>query len=545
MRSISRDLVVKSVKSSANTYAPELGEKYWVSSAGDTNEYICMNVQQLINAGYFKNDDFEDSSDDSDEIVKSTNILVTRNKSSQVITAVDFKDDGYCSGTLGYDLPGSETATDTAKPMCSWSNVGNVAEGATKTATLTCTDAGSGIATTTLSASNFTVSGVSITSVSSGTAVTNGYRFNVTYKGTTVGTGKYVELKANVVSDKSSNKNDVLRSGYFSVTGNVDNTKPTITYEDLKKNSSGESAVYNLGTYWTRNDRKFKITFNDNEGLASYKITYQKKSATYDFESGQINNSNKTFSKEFTFDEYVYYITVTDKAGNVSDTKTIYASDYIDNDVPDYSKNDVDWVCNSNNRYVSFDIDSYDTKSGISSYKYKVASSYRVVDSGWQSWTSGNLLDCGDNYLQIKIIDKVGNVRIVNVDDYYCSCSDYYDDDDDDDDYYDDGPSVSYCSYEVCVRDNVQAYVDGSSIGFGRSCTSGTVRCGDSVSVTDAVPTCGWNAIKYSVNGSTINSQCGVRSFDVTISRDNTDILLERNSGHSCRTSDFPDNKSC
>ena len=358
---------------------------------------------------------------------------------------------------------GTFSVTDTTKPVCTWSNVGNVAEGATKTATLTCTDAGSGIATTTLSASNFTVSGVSITSVSSGTAVTNGYKFNVTYKGTTVGTGKYVELKANVVSDNSSNKNAVLRSSTFSVTGNVDNTKPTITYEDLKKNSSGESAVYNLGTYWTRNDRKYKITFNDNEGLASYKITYQKRSATYDFESGQINNSNKTFSKEFTFDEYVYYITVTDKAGNVSDTKTIYASDYIDNDVPDYSKNDVDWVCNSNNRYVSFNIDLYDTKSGISSYKYKVASSYRVVDSGWQSWTSGNLLDCGDNYLQIKVVDKVGNVRIVNIDDYYCSCSDYYDDDDyDDDDYdYDDPPYIPPSN--TCTRISANSYSPSGS----------------------------------------------------------------------------------
>ena len=79
---------------------------------------------------------------------------------------------------------------------------------------------------------------------------------------------------------------------------------------------------------------------------------------------------------------------------------------------------------------------------------------------------------------------------------------------------------------------------------MGRSCTTGTVRCGDSVYVSDVGPNCGWFAIKYVVNGSSIASQCG-GSYYVPINRDNTSVYLEVNSGHSCRTSYYPGNGSC
>lgn len=113
---------------------------------------------------------------------------------------------------------------DDIKPVCT-STVADAKINTTGTTTITytCTDLGSGISGTTLTASNFTISDssvVSITNISSATEVTAGkeYQYSVTVKGLSVGTFN-ISLNAGIISDGASNTNDLSTTTDITVEG--------------------------------------------------------------------------------------------------------------------------------------------------------------------------------------------------------------------------------------------------------------------------------------------------------------------------------------
>ena len=113
---------------------------------------------------------------------------------------------------------------DDIKPACT-AVVENAKINTTGTTniTYTCTDLGSGISPTTLTASNFTIDNPTIgqiTSVSPATEVTAGksYKYTVTVKGLSV--GKFnVSLNEGIITDNASNTNDISTTTDITVEG--------------------------------------------------------------------------------------------------------------------------------------------------------------------------------------------------------------------------------------------------------------------------------------------------------------------------------------
>ncbi len=97
---------------------------------------------------------------------------------------------------------------DNTAPTCTWGSGPTIDIGSTGTVVLTCTDSGSGIATTTLAASNFTLSNtnISIASISS-SSVTNGRKYTLTLSASTKGSTS-ITLKSGAVKDNAGNNSN-------------------------------------------------------------------------------------------------------------------------------------------------------------------------------------------------------------------------------------------------------------------------------------------------------------------------------------------------
>ena len=113
---------------------------------------------------------------------------------------------------------------DLVCPVCTWEtpSVSKLMKDQTFTYNLTCTDA-SGIATSTLASTAFTVSNsnmISITGVTA-TKVTNGYKYGLTVKGGSTNGNATISVKAGFVADNNSNKNASVTSSNINVNNNV------------------------------------------------------------------------------------------------------------------------------------------------------------------------------------------------------------------------------------------------------------------------------------------------------------------------------------
>jgi uncharacterized repeat protein (TIGR02543 family)/prepilin-type N-terminal cleavage/methylation domain-containing protein len=130
---------------------------------------------------------------------------------------------------------------DKTKPVCSFSTISKFKKGDSIDITLSCTDSKSGIKSTTLTSSNFSVNNVSITSVSSPVAISNGYKYTITIKGSATGTNSYISLNAGSIKDNAKNGNNTLKSNTFEIEKN----EYTLTYD----NQSGSGCTSKIGTY--------------------------------------------------------------------------------------------------------------------------------------------------------------------------------------------------------------------------------------------------------------------------------------------------------
>ena len=113
---------------------------------------------------------------------------------------------------------------DLVCPVCTWEtpSVSKLMKDQTFTYNLTCTDA-SGIATSTLASTAFTVSNsnmISITGVTA-TKVTNGYKYGLTVKGGSTNGNATISVKAGSVADNNSNKSASVTSSNINVNNNV------------------------------------------------------------------------------------------------------------------------------------------------------------------------------------------------------------------------------------------------------------------------------------------------------------------------------------
>ena len=117
---------------------------------------------------------------------------------------------------------------DDIAPKCSFSTpIGTTTQNTTEL-TLTCIDEGTGIANSSLTASNFTINGSEngkIVSVGNPTEINGGYSYVLTLKGLSVGSFT-VSLNANSLSDNSNNGNAKVTSEEITVEGR----KYTVTY---------------------------------------------------------------------------------------------------------------------------------------------------------------------------------------------------------------------------------------------------------------------------------------------------------------------------
>ena len=163
---------------------------------------------------------------------------------------------GATSGTAAgssYTLSSASTtlyanATDQTKPSCSfgdWS-VSSINVDETATITVTCTDTGSGVSTTSLTSSSFTVSDISALSISTvtTTSVTNGKSYTITVTGLNKTASPTITLKASQVSDVAGNGNNAVTSASISIV--ADTSGPDIEFNansNLTAAKSQSSAV--------------------------------------------------------------------------------------------------------------------------------------------------------------------------------------------------------------------------------------------------------------------------------------------------------------
>jgi len=145
---------------------------------------------------------------------------------------------------------------DLVCPVCTWEtpSVSKLMKDQTFTYNLTCTDA-SGIATSTLASTAFTVSNsnmISITGVTA-TKVTNGYKYGLTVKGGSTNGNATISVKAGSVADNNSNKNASVTSSNINVNNNV-TVNFDHNYNILNENTSkwtfhGQSKVDSSNQY--------------------------------------------------------------------------------------------------------------------------------------------------------------------------------------------------------------------------------------------------------------------------------------------------------
>ena len=159
---------------------------------------------------------------------------------------------------------------DLVCPVCTWEtpSISKLMKDQTFTYNLTCTDA-SGIATSTLASTAFTVSNsnmISITGVTA-TKVTNGYKYGLTVKGGSTNGNATISVKAGSVADNNGNKSASVTSSNINVNNNV-TVNFDHNYNILNENTSkwtfhGQSKVDSSNQY------------NGRTGVAVYSNAYQ------------------------------------------------------------------------------------------------------------------------------------------------------------------------------------------------------------------------------------------------------------------------------
>ena len=220
------------------------------------------------------------------------------------------------TGTGNYT--GTKTKTfsivDTTKPVCtfgSWTS-SSISPAESNTIVLTCTDSGSGVSTTSLASTDFTLGGTGSVDVGTITAggTTASRTFTITVTGSGIGTVT-LTLPAGKVSDASSNTNEAATSGTLTV---IDTTPPGIEFtpnsnttaaksHTVTVSASDDSTISTLKYLWTQTNGASasegtsftsgqSITKDTGDGIW-YLCVYAKDSA---------NNSTNQCSGQFTFD---------------------------------------------------------------------------------------------------------------------------------------------------------------------------------------------------------------------------------------------------
>ena len=202
----SKQVVLENITKSAKMYANEFGDSNWYSKQNDTNEYICIRVQNLIDAGYFKNNEFKDN---DNGISPSTKIYVSRNLSTMAINEIKIDNTNLCINYLSNN--------DTTRPICKFNTPNNVKINNSATVTMSCTDGESGLQSKILNNDNFETKNVNIDSIDNPKTIENGYSYKIKYTGNTLGKDSYIKLKGDILSDEAGNKNQPVSSSKFSV----------------------------------------------------------------------------------------------------------------------------------------------------------------------------------------------------------------------------------------------------------------------------------------------------------------------------------------
>lgn len=155
-----------------------------------------------------------------------------------------------------------EPVIDTTSPSCTWPSLTeNLAVDTTAVITLTCTD-DSGIKTSTLTSSAFTINGdFTIQSIQTET-ITNGYKYNLTLKPSKYGYAT-ISLKENQVKDKNENGNATVTSETFNITETLIGTF----------NLNGEKAFKYQNKEYTQADIN-KVTLNGQTSIVFKGTTY-------------------------------------------------------------------------------------------------------------------------------------------------------------------------------------------------------------------------------------------------------------------------------
>ena len=251
----------------------------------------------------------------------------------------------YTAGTsvsIGSDATYYAIWADTIAPSCTWGSwsVSPLEAGSAATIQLTCTDAGNGVSTTSLTSSAFTLSNTSAytlgTITASGTAASR--VFTITVTGLAAGGSGTIQLKAGQVSD-GANTNSAVTSGSLTVT--ADDDGPIITFgtngnTTYKKSQSTTVTVTDVSTVTTR-----KYVWTQTAGASASNGTSFNDGATITKNTGDgvwylcvyavdsRNNSTNTCSNAFYLDNTAPTITANNFCllkGSTSNTATNYAT---------------------------------------------------------------------------------------------------------------------------------------------------------------------------------------------------------------------------
>lgn len=101
------EITMKNVLSAAETYSKEIDETSWTNTG-----IYCTSVYELINLGYFKKDEFKDSSQNDSEIAKNTKILIQRDNLTKAIRSVQIDKGGVCKSSYDSAVINVDSFTD-------------------------------------------------------------------------------------------------------------------------------------------------------------------------------------------------------------------------------------------------------------------------------------------------------------------------------------------------------------------------------------------------------------------------------------------------
>ena len=198
----------------------------------------------------------------------------------------------------------------------------------TATITVTCTDAGSGLSTTSLTSSNFTVSDTSALSISSITTAntTNGKIYTITVTALNKTATPKITLNANAVSDAVGNKNNSVSSSTVSTT--ADTEGPYIEFgtdgnSNYAKSQSSSVKVVDHSTMssikylWTQTAGASASSGNSFNTVATTSVTETKTKSTGDgtwylcvYAADSRGNSSNACTEAFLLDNTAPIITL-------------------------------------------------------------------------------------------------------------------------------------------------------------------------------------------------------------------------------------------